>query len=345
MERIFSVPLKGGNYTDVYFADDMKQVNALVEGNSFAVADENSASYLPECVPSIVLPSGEKEKNWNSVDKILSAALVRGLARDSLFIGVGGGVILDMTAFASSIYMRGARLMLLPTTLLAMVDATLGGKTGMDYGGGKNLVGTFYPAESVIIYPGTLRTLPDKEFRCGMGEVVKHSFLSSGIDLSDFLSDNLEKVQQKEEESLREMIKLSLAVKIEYITRDPEEKKGIRGALNLGHTFGHALEALRGFSLSHGEAVAWGTVQALRAGKAMGITSSDFADDGISLIKRMGFDCDYTIPEEEFTAYCNAIGKDKKKRDGVVKFVLMEGQGKPVLTPIPENIVKAVVCH
>ena len=344
MERIFSVPLKGGNYTDVYFSETIDKERRIISGNAFAVADSNSSRYLPSGIPSLVLPPGEKEKNWAAVDKILSSSLAHGLARDSVFIGVGGGVILDMTAFAASLYMRGARLVLFPTTLLAMVDATLGGKTGIDYGGGKNLVGTFYPAEAVIISTSTLRTLPDKEFRCGMGEVVKHSFLSSDERLSEFLLTHRAEIERKDEKVLQEMIRLSLEVKIEYITRDPEEKKGIRGALNLGHTFGHALEALRGFSLSHGEAVAWGTAKALLVGKELGITPSSFADSGIELIKSFGFDTGYKLPQAEFDAYYKAIGKDKKKRGGEVRFVLMEGQGKPALQPLPENVIKAAVC-
>ena len=347
MDRIFSVPLKGGAYTDVYMAESLSELsNALLSYGEdvLFVTDTNSERYLPSDARSLVLPHGEKEKNWASVDRILSRALSLGMARDSVFIAVGGGVILDMTAFAASLYMRGARAVLVPTTLLSMVDATLGGKTGMDYGGGKNLVGTFYPAEAVIISSDTLSTLSGSEYRCGLGEVVKHAFLSHDTELLEFLEKNADAVSGRSPSVLGEMIKLSLAVKIDYITRDPEEKKGIRSALNFGHTFGHALEALRGFSVSHGEGVAWGMARAFEAGASAGVTPQSYAGRAVSLIKSFGFDTESRIAAEDFPQFQAAIGKDKKKRGGEVRFVLMKGQGEPVLMPLDESAVRAAVC-
>ena len=346
MEKMFSVPLKGGAYTDVFSIsgiENLREVLLSYGGNSLFVADDNTACYLPSGVESIILPPGEKEKNWASVDRILSKALSIGMARDSVFVAVGGGVILDMTAFASSLYMRGARTVLVPTTLLSMVDATLGGKTGIDYGGGKNLVGTFYPAESVMIASDTLKTLPDREYKCGLGEVVKHAFLSSDRRLHDFLDCNKKAVMERDSSVLGEMIRLSLEVKIEYITKDPEEKKGIRSALNLGHTFGHALEAMRGFEISHGEGVAWGMGRAFDAGRMLGITPTEYADEALSLIRDFGFDTSYRISKDDFPAFYSAIAKDKKKKGGEVRFVLMEGQGKPVLLPLEQSTIMEAV--
>ena len=346
MERIFSVPLKGGAVTDVYSADSLAELHESLRamGSSMLfIADDNTERFLPERAERIILPHGERWKNWESVDRILSAALSSGLARDSVFVGVGGGVILDMAAFAASIYMRGARAVLVPTTLLAMVDATLGGKTGIDYGGGKNLVGTFFPAESVLILPDVLETLPEKEDRCGLGEVVKHAFLSSDRRLYDFLSDNRGSVLGRDSSVMDEMIRLSLEVKIDYITRDPEERKGIRSALNLGHTFSHALEAAEDFSISHGEGVAWGTAAAFRVGKDKGITAPDYADEAIRLIEDYGFDTSFRLPENLFPSFMEAVAKDKKKKGGSVKFVLMEGQGRPVLMALDETSVRKSV--
>ena len=346
MERLFSVPLKGGAYTDVYSVKTENEFGECLSGygsNVLFVADSNTARYLPDGVPSLVLPPGEREKNWSSIDRILSKALSLGLARDSVFIAVGGGVILDMTAFAASVYMRGARVVLVPTTLLSMVDATLGGKTGIDYGGGKNLVGTFYPAEDVIIAPHTLSTLSDKEYRCGLGEVVKHAFLSHDSRLYDFLEKNRDAVLSRSGSVMMDMISLSLEVKIDYITADPEEKKGIRSALNLGHTFGHALEALEGFSISHGEGVAWGVVKAFETGRKLGITPPSYAEKALSLISSYGFDTHLSVSPESFSSFYSAIGKDKKKKGGVVRFILMKGQGEPVLMPLDESIVREAV--
>ena len=346
MERLFSVPLKGGAYTDVYSVKTENEFGECLSGygsNVLFVADSNTARYLPDGVPSLVLPPGEREKNWSSIDRILSKALSLGLARDSVFIAVGGGVILDMTAFAASVYMRGARVVLVPTTLLSMVDATLGGKTGIDYCGGKNLVGTFYPAEDVIIAPHTLSTLSDKEYRCGLGEVVKHAFLSHDSRLYDFLERHRDAVLNRSDSVMMDMISLSLEVKIDYITADPEEKKGIRSALNLGHTFGHALEAMRGFEVSHGEGVAWGMGRAFEVGRNIGETPSDYADEALSLIDSFGFDTSYRVRKEDFPSFYGAIGKDKKKKGGEVKFVLMKGQGEPVLLPLEKKTVEEAV--
>ena len=346
MDRIFSVPLKGGVYTDVYYTSDAQELRRTLSeySNALFVADSNTERYLPENRKCVVLPPGEKEKNWESVDRILSKALETGMARDSVFVGVGGGVILDMTAFAASLYMRGARAVLVPTTLLSMVDATLGGKTGIDYGGGKNIIGTFFPAEAVIISPCVLKTLNDKEYRCGLGEIVKHAFLSSDERLLNFLRDNRPKVLSRSDDVMDEMIRLSLEVKTGYIVKDPEEKKGIRSALNLGHTFGHALEALKGFSFSHGECVVWGMTKALEAGKRLGITPPDFADSALSFIDSYGFDTSCSVRSEDFPSFFGAIGKDKKKKGGEVKFVLLKGQGEPLLMGLDENIVRSVVC-
>ena len=325
MEKIFSVTLAGGKKTDVFFASSR---DSFID-DGFIVTDSNAMQHLGGRRPDVVLPPGESEKNWTSVDTILSSALSAGLARDSLFIGFGGGVILDMTGFAASVYMRGARLSLIPTTLLSMVDATLGGKTGIDYCGGKNLVGTFFPAESVIIAPWTLKTLSGKEYRSGLGEVLKHAVLSSDERLFRFLEENRDAVIARDDDIITEMIKLSLEVKISYIERDPEEKKGIRSALNLGHTFSHALESYMDYGVSHGEGVAWGMGAAIRAGVALGITPDDLAKRTLSLLSMYGYDEDYAI--DDFDAYFSAIGKDKKKSNGTVKFILMEGQGRPVL--------------
>ena len=341
MEKLFSVTLAGGRKTEVFLASPGED---LAVGSDFIVTDANAGQYLGSRTADVVLPPGEGSKNWDSIDRILSSALAMGLARDSLFVGLGGGVILDMTAFAASIYMRGARVSLVPTTLLSMVDATLGGKTGIDYGGGKNLVGTFFPAEAVIIAPWTLKTLSDAEYRSGLGEVLKHAVLSQDDRLFRFLEENRNGVMGRDDAILAEMIRLSLEVKISYIERDPEERKGIRSALNLGHTFSHALESYMDYGISHGEGVAWGTAAAIRTGARLGITPQDLASRTLALLSLYGFSSDaYRIPADDFASYSAAIGKDKKKSRGSVWFVLMEGQGRPVLIELPEDEIRKAV--
>ncbi len=345
MERLFSVPLKGGKLTDVYRCS-LSELEGEIGSypSALAVFDDNSlSSYGSAPSSSMTLPPGEEHKDWTSIDMILKNALGLGLARDSMFIGIGGGVILDMTAFAASIYMRGARCILVPTTLLSAVDATLGGKTGIDYGGAKNTVGTFFPADKVLIVPQLLRTLPEKEYRSGLGEVLKHAILSSDDALMRFLIDSRDKVLARDEETVMEMIRLSLEVKISYITRDPEETKGIRSALNLGHTFGHALEALSDYMVSHGEAVAWGVQRALDLGRRLSVTPPELAARGLELFSLYGYDGSYRVPEELFPGYMDAVAKDKKKKGGAVRFILMEGQGSPVAMALSTDEVRSAV--
>ena len=345
MERLFSVPLKGGRITEVYSCT-RPELDGVASDypSSLTVFDENSlSSYGRAPSASVTLPPGEENKRWESVDSLLQSAISLGLARDSAFIGIGGGVILDMTAFAASIYMRGAHCLLVPTTLLSAVDATLGGKTGIDYGGAKNMVGTFFPADKVLIVPELLRTLPEKEYRSGLGEVLKHAILSADDRLMRFLIDNRSAVLGRVEDTVMEMIRLSLEVKISYITRDPEETKGIRSALNLGHTFGHALEALSDYRVSHGEAVAWGVQRALYLGRCLSVTPPDLADKGQDLFSLYGYDGSYRVPDELFGRYMEAVSKDKKKKGGAVRFILMEGQGMPVAMALAENDVRSAV--
>lgn len=347
MEKKLSCTLAGGRATDVLFADDIKDLSSHLSSygnNVFWVFDNNSAalfSSLPE--KRIVLESGERYKTMDSLVKILSAALSFSCARDTRFIAFGGGVVCDMTALAASLYMRGTRLTLVPTTLLCMVDASLGGKTAIDFEGGKNLVGSFYPADEVLVSIDTLRTLPAKEYKCGLGEVVKHAFLNRDDSLFHFMEENSQKIVSREKDVLKEMVFRSLMVKKEFIEADPTETKGIRSFLNLGHTFGHALESMGNYSVSHGEAVAWGISRALDAGVAAGVTDAAMRDRALSMLKKYSFAVNYRIGRGEWLSYNEALLKDKKKISGSIKFVLLSDFGKPVLLPLEQNIIQSVV--
>lgn len=347
MDKMLSVKLKGGFVSSVYSSTTLSSVEKKIESygkNAMYVFDENTKDIVSldkdRCV---VLPSGESAKNYKSIAKIIDKALSLSLARDSIFVAIGGGVVCDMTAFASSIYMRGARLSLVPTTLLSIVDASLGGKTGIDYCGYKNLIGSFYPAEEILICTESLKSLSEKEYICGLGEVVKHAFLSPSWKLYDFLCKNSNMILNRDLATLLEMIKLSLEVKKHYIEIDPEEKKGIRSFLNLGHTFGHALESITNYKISHGEGVAWGVAKAIEAGEIVSITSDEYKSKAFALLSLYPFDTSLKVPSDMIEDFLKAISKDKKKSNGSVKFVLMKGQGEPVLMPLEEQIVKSIV--
>lgn len=348
MNNQMTVSLSEGRKTEVIYLDDLNELAKRLGSyghRSLLVADTNTANLFKRLPPNnVVIEAGEISKNLQSIEKILRVAVQEGLSRDDYIIGFGGGVICDMAAFAASVYMRGCNLILVPTSLLCMVDATLGGKTGCDFMGGKNLIGTFYPSKEVLICTQTLKSLNEKEYHNGLAEVLKHALLSENEQLLKFLISRKSQILERDPKTLLTMLNYSLEVKKSFIEKDPEEKLGIRQALNLGHTFGHALESCGRFSkFSHGESVAWGCVCALRAGNLLGFTTKEYLEAGQKLFASYKYDIDYKIGRGEWLDFINNISKDKKKRDGVVQFVLLKGQGKYVLTPVPNDIVMRVV--
>ncbi|MCH3916170.1 MAG: 3-dehydroquinate synthase [Spirochaetia bacterium] len=348
MSGNMKVTLANGKETNVQMVESLQELSEKLGGygnNVLWVADSNTATLFKR-FPSgnVIIEAGELSKTFSSVERILREAVDQGLGRDSYIIGFGGGVVCDLAGFAASIYMRGCRLVLVPTSLLCMVDATLGGKTGCDFQGGKNLVGTFYPAHDVLICPDLLKSLREREFHNGLAEVLKHALLSEDEQLYKFLISRKSQILERDPTALHILLELSLKVKKSYIERDPEETKGVRQALNLGHTFGHALESCGRFSkFSHGEAVAWGTVCSLEAGVLMGVTDPAFAHSAKRLFASYDYDPDYRIGRGEWLEFIGNIAKDKKKKDGIVQFVIMEKQGKYRLMEVPTQIVKRVV--
>ena len=289
---------------------------------------------------TVVLQPGEEFKSLASIEIIAEAAVRGGIDRGGLVIGIGGGVICDMAAFTASIYMRGCRLHLVPTTLLSMVDASLGGKTGVDFMDRKNLIGTFYPAEKVSVFTGFLGSLSDREYRSGLAELIKHGFLTGGSIL-DIIRDSSDKVTGRDPELMKTVVADSLRVKAEYIRKDFRET-GCRAHLNLGHTFGHALETAAGLGVvSHGEAVAWGMARAMRAGVLAGVTDPAYAESVENLLEDYGYDLDFSAYNRDL--YMSALTSDKKKRNGEVRFVLQKEAGDTLMMPLEHGIIERVV--
>ncbi len=315
-ELSFSI---GGSSTEVVFAD-----SPLCAEASLTVFDETTRSLFGAGVANAVsIPPGEKEKGWQSVHAVLEEAARKGVGRDGVIAGVGGGVVCDVTAFAASIYMRGCGLVLAPTTLLAMVDASLGGKTGIDFLGYKNLVGSFYPASRIIISLSAVRSLPPREYLSGLAEVIKTAVIGDG-ELFSMLESRRESILAREPSVVREMIRRSLTVKGRVVEQDPREK-GIRALMNLGHTFGHALESATGFSAwTHGEAVAWGMGRALAAGINAGITDTAFAERLRALLVSYGYRLSAGMGYDQLAA---AFARDKKRKDGRTRLVIPCGIG------------------
>ncbi len=350
----FSYAIPDGNASVVF--DRELSVPALPPTGGIYVADTNTISLLEASrgfaagSPTVVLPAGESSKTLSSVELILSEALKAGLARDSLFVGFGGGVITDMTAFAASLYMRGARLELVPTTLLAMADAAIGGKTGVDFGNYKNCVGTFYPASSIRVSIAALGSLPEREFRSGLAEVLKTALLYAP-KLYQIMQERRDDVLRRDGELLLEMVKRCVQAKARVVERDLKES-GERMYLNLGHTFAHALESVAGFGVvSHGEAVAWGIARALELGCVLGVTDREYRDDVRATLASYGWPTDAVhpalatagSPENTARSLLGAMKTDKKKRGGAVRFVLQREINSTFVTEVPDEAVLGVL--
>jgi 3-dehydroquinate synthase len=321
--------------------------------NSFKplfIADENTAYIAAKICgryeyPRVLLKSGEENKTWLSVETILEAAVKAGLGRDGVFIAVGGGVTCDLAGFASSIYMRGCRFVLVSTTLLGMVDASVGGKTGFDLFGIKNLAGSFYPAQSVYMPLDALSTLPHKEIKSGMAELIKTAVLSGDdfIEQLTLLAADFNSINKfLDDGTLYKCIEKAVLYKSGIVSKDLREL-GKRKLLNLGHTFGHALESAAGFgNITHGEAVAWGIVRACELGMALNITPQERAQKIISLIKSSGYETSCPHPAaDNKDALLAAMKSDKKKKNGRLTFIVPDTQSaRSVVLETEEKIQK-----
>lgn len=349
MQQAYDVRVCPGSLN---FLGGWLRLNRL-NGPIAVVTDENVARYhLQTVVNSLVmsgfsvypirLPAGEDHKTMQTVMALWNHFLQSGLERSSTVIALGGGVVGDLAGFAAATYLRGVNWVAVPTSLLSMVDASLGGKTGADLPQGKNLVGAFHAPRLVLADPLVLQTLPVAEIRNGMAEVIKHGVISDPSLLALCKQLYQQKVlpgkpeiedkagapatglpsawSQEEIESWTKLVRRAMAVKIEVILDDPFEK-GRRASLNLGHTLGHAIEKVSSYRVKHGEAVAIGTLAAVRAAIRMGLASTQFLDELSELFHLAGLPTE--IPKElEPEVLFAAMSYDKKRKGGKVRFVL-----------------------
>jgi 3-dehydroquinate synthase len=269
----------------------------------------------------VTIPAGEECKTIETVTELWRKFLELGLDRKSTVLALGGGVVGDLAGFAASTFMRGMNWVALPSTLLAMVDASMGGKTGFDLPEGKNLVGAFYPPRLVFANPYMLSTLDDAELRSGLAEVVKHGVIADPA-LFTLCSGGFDSVKAE----LIEIVKRAMAVKVQVIEADPFEQ-GIRAALNFGHTVGHAVEKVSNYSIRHGEAVAIGMVVEARLAEKLWICSNGLANRIAATLASLGLPVEIPaeLPRAELIA---AMRHDKKRESGVVHFALPEEIGQ-----------------
>lgn len=288
----------------------------------------------------ILFDDREASKRLATVEAICRKLARAGADRRALLIAVGGGVVGDVAGFAAASYLRGVRIVHVPTTLVAQVDSAIGGKTGVDLPEGKNLVGAFYPPQMVLADPATLRTLPARQFRSGLYEVVKYAVIDDA-ELFDFLETKISVVLRQEIQALEWVIARCVRQKAPIVSKD-ERESGLRQILNFGHTLGHALETLTGYKrFLHGEAVGWGMLAATGIAVAMDRLPERDANRIASLIVRCG--SLPALPRISSRALLETVSRDKKSRSGRVGWVLPRKIGiAEVGIPVPDEIVVRV---
>jgi 3-dehydroquinate synthase len=274
---------------------------------------------------SIVVPDGEQHKNWETLNAIFDALLQNRCERSTTLLALGGGVVGDLAGFAAATYQRGVPFVQVPTTLLAQVDSSVGGKTGINHPLGKNMIGAFYQPLAVIADTATLDTLPERELRAGLSEVIKYGLIRDA-EFFGWLEFNIEKLLARDPESLGFAILRSCRNKAEVVAED-ERESGVRALLNLGHTFGHAIEAGMGYGAwLHGEAVAAGIVLAAELSARLGSLTDRDAQRVIKLLRRAGLPV--VAPDLGTNRYMELMAVDKKAEAGRMRFVVLEAIGK-----------------
>ena len=290
----------------------------------------------------VVLPDGEAHKNWQTLQLIFDGLLTARHDRRTTVIALGGGVIGDMAGFAAACYQRGVDFIQVPTTLLSQVDSSVGGKTGINHPLGKNMVGAFYQPNAVLIDTTSLSTLPARELSAGLAEVIKYGLICDKPFL-EWLEDNMQALRGLDPAALTQAISRSCAAKAAVVGAD-ERESGVRATLNLGHTFGHAIETHMGYGVwLHGEAVSAGTVMALEMSMRLGWITQAERDRGIRLLRDAGLP---VVPPQEMTPahFMEHMAVDKKVLDGRLRLVLLRQMGEAVVTDdYPKEILQATL--
>jgi len=302
----------------------------------------------------VVLPDGEATKTWETLNLIFDALLTHACDRRTVLFALGGGVVGDMTGFAAASFMRGVPFVQVPTTLLAQVDSSVGGKTAINHPLGKNMIGAFYQPLKVVCDLHTLRTLPARELSAGLAEVIKYGPIAD-MAFFDWIEAHIDALRACDPASLAHAVRRSCEIKAGVVGQD-ERESGLRAILNFGHTFGHAIEAGMGYGQwLHGEAVGCGMVMAARLSQALGLVDAALSERLVRLIAAAGLPV--VGPVLPVTArdpgaggattnaarYLALMRVDKKALDGNIKFVLIDGPGRAVVRSAPEALVRQVI--
>ncbi len=295
-------------------------------------------------IQEVVLPDGEQHKTWQTLNLIFDALLGQACDRKTVLFALGGGVVGDMTGFAAASFMRGVPFVQLPTTLLAQVDSSVGGKTGINHPLGKNMIGAFYQPQLVVCDLEVLRTLPERELSAGLAEVIKYGPIAD-LGFLDWIAAHLDALLARDPVALAHAVKRSCEIKAHVVAQD-EREAGLRAVLNFGHTFGHAIETGLGYGQwLHGEAVGCGMVMAAELSCRLGLIEPAFAQRLTALIARAGLPVrgPQLAADDNAGRYLELMRLDKKSQAGEIRFVLIDGPGRATVRPAPDALVREVI--
>lgn len=308
------------------------------------VADQHTAPLAEPCARSLrdvgiepiemVIPAGEGSKSLDRAAEVLEWLAESRADRHTAIVAVGGGVVGDLAGFVAATYARGLPLLMVPTSLLAQVDSSVGGKVGVNLPRAKNIVGAFHQPIGVWIDTAVLATLPARELRCGLAEVVKYGMILDA-DFFRFIEEHAASILRLDPAEIRTIVARSCRLKAEVVTQDEREETGLRAVLNFGHTIGHAIEAVAGYGgvFQHGEAVAVGMVAESRLAERLGWVAPDRTDRLTALLERLGLPT--SLPDYDADALLDAMSRDKKNQGGRIRFVLPREIGRVELTDLP----------
>ena len=289
----------------------------------------------------IFVPEGEASKSWNTAGQLFGDLIDFGMDRSSTILAFGGGVIGDLAGFLASTYLRGINLVQIPTTFLGQVDSGIGGKTAVNHPKGKNLIGAFYQPKIAMIDSYLLETLPMRELKAGLGEVVKYGVIADA-ELFKLLENNATRILRKESKILIEIIVRCCAIKARLVELDERDNKGLRIKLNYGHTAGHALEVTTHLDMRHGEAVAIGMTIASKISNRLGIMRDEDGKKQENLLRLFGLPTQ--LPQVDLQMLLDIMHRDKKAKKGSIRFVLPTGIGKePVVNTISDSFLLGVL--
>ena len=312
-----------------------------VVGDLYLARFSAALSALDVAVVPVLIPDGESHKSWETLNSIIDRLLTHRCERKTTLIALGGGVVGDLTGFAAAVYLRGVPFVQIPTTLLAQVDSSVGGKTGINHPLGKNMIGAFYQPRLVLADTATLVTLSDRELSAGLAEVIKYGLIRDAT-LFTWLETNIDHLLARQAEAVAHAVRRSCELKAEIVGQD-ERESGVRALLNLGHTFGHAIETGLGFGTwLHGEAVAAGSVLAARLSQRMGLLRESDVERIVTLFHRANLPTQ--PPDLGLERYLELMGLDKKVEQGRQRLVLLERIGSAFVTAdFPQESLEGVL--